>query len=176
MKDMIITALNVLGLAAFMAFASCSTANTVTWGAEVWTCGNATFQVRVGTGADIVVNTIAGTISAGPTVGALNEPPINIRQSLVAVYSPLMQTMSTVLASPAPANHSIDRHMFATNIKQVGVQTVHVPVSATLEPPERAPGGLININVVTENYGAFSPNCLNTEIQLAISFSYPVAP
>lgn len=140
----------------------------VTWGMESWTCGNAEFRVRLGTGRDVRLFSISGAVTASSSAddGVL-------RQSLLAIYPgvPLGRTSVARFNTPG-TNHSIDEHIAAVNMKQWGAGAAPaVPVRHRFDPPLLVRDGDLRAVIVTQNYGGSnSAGCLDTEAQLTVVF------
>jgi hypothetical protein len=144
------------------------------WGWEVWTCGTATFTARLGDGRNVWLRSIAGTMSASPRPdGIATSGDRILRQSLTAIYSPyLPSTLSSDQGGPIETNHGLDQHLYAVNMKQVGLAPVNLAIAQTFDPPVLIPFGIVQTTVVTATYSGpqTADQCLDSEGQLTFTF------
>lgn len=164
----------MLGAVCLLAATSACAQFAMKWGWEVWTCGTATFTVRLGDGRNVLLRSITGTMSASPRPdGIATSGDRVLRQSLTAIYSPFLpSTASGDLGGPSESNHGLDQHLYAANLKQVGLAPVNLAVAQTFDPPVLIPGGIVYATVVTATYSGpqTAEQCLDTEGQLTFAF------
>ena len=157
--------------------------STATWGFESWQCGDRWFDVRLGSGGDVVVERIDGLASAivGPNADTGRRW---VRAALVTFTpgGPLPPIPGAVIATPPErAQQAMSGNLMSVILKQRGEAATSVPVSQAFLAPRVLPGGRLRALVDTQTYtgdagvDATVPSqhpeeCLDSELQLVIHF------
>lgn len=166
-----------------LAAASAATLRTATWGFESWECGDRWFDVRLGSGGDVVVERIDGLASAivGPNGDAGRRW---VRAALVTLTpgGDLPAIPGAVLATPPErAQQAMSGNLLSIILKQRGDAGSVTPVAQPFLAPRVLPGGRLRALVDTQTYTGDAAGdatvalqhpeeCLDSELQLVIHF------
>ena len=156
---------------------------TATWGFESWECGQQWFEVRLGSGGDVVVDRIDGVASAivGPNADTgrrwVRAALVTLTTGVAAPPSPAL-----VLATPPErAQQAVAGNLMSVILKQRGDHEAHVPLAQGFAAPAVLPGGRLRALVDTQTYTGTAAadalvardhpeECLDSELQLVIQF------
>ena len=161
----------------------------MTWGFETWQCGYQWFDVRLGSGGDVVIDRIDGFASgiAGSNADLQRRW---VRAALVTLTpdGPAPPTYGAVVATPTVrSQQAMAGNLLSVILKQRGDRDVHLPLSQGYMAPPVLPHGRLRALVDTQTYtgdagqDATVPRdhpeeCLDTELQLVVQFHERPAP
>ncbi len=155
---------------------------SATWGFESWECGQRWFDIRLGSGGDVVVDRIDGVASAivGPNADTERRW---VRAALVTLTGdPLPASAAAVVATPAErAQQAVSGNLLSVILKQRGDHEAHVPLAQGFPAGPVLPGGRLRALVDAQTYTGTAAaddlvardhpeECLDAELQLVIQF------
>ena len=171
------------GAAAAAPLHASSTSQSATWGFESWECGDQWFEVRLGSGEDIVVDRIDGVASAivGPNADTGRRW---VRAALVTLTpgaTPPANPALVLATPPERAQQAVSGNLMSVILKQRGDHEAHVPLQQGFPSGPVLPGGRLRALVDTQTYTGTAAvdatvarehpeECLDSELQLTIQF------
>ena len=156
---------------------------TATWGFESWDCGDKWFDIRLGSGRDVIIDRIDGVANA--IVGPNADPSRRWVRAALVTLTPGGATPPSpalVLSKPSGrAQQAVAGNLLSVILKQRGDHEVHLPLAQLYLSPPVLAGGRLRALVDTQTYAGDAgqdatiardhpEECLDSEVQLVVQF------